>query len=87
MGQIIYFMYYTHMDLVCMKLQDRKKAYEMFRDIERTLRAKAPDLYQRTATFPYLRVSRKMQYLNIRWCNKPVIMALDLARKVLGRTT
>ena len=85
MGQMIYFMYYTHMDLVCMKLKDRKKAYEMFRSIERKLRTTSPELYQRVNVFPYLRASRAVKYLNIRWGNRLFVAGLNYARRLLRR--
>ena len=47
MEQMIYFMYYTHMDLVCMKLSDRKKAYKMFRELDESLKARAGALSPR----------------------------------------
>ena len=85
MGQMIYFMYYTHMDLVCMKLKDRKKAYEMFRSIERKLRTTSPELYQRVNVFQYLRASRAVKYLNIRWGNRLFVAGLNYARRLLRR--
>ena len=85
MGQMIFLMYFTHMDLVCVKLRDRKRAYEMFTAIERDLREKAPDLYERTNAFSYLRVTRALHYRNLRRGNTPVIMALDVAKKLAGR--
>jgi hypothetical protein len=85
MGQMIYFMYYTHMDLVCMKLQDRKKAYTMFRDLDESLRDRAPELYIRVDVFPYLRVTRRLHYLNIRMGNKAFVTAMNLAKRILRR--
>lgn len=85
MGQMIYFMYYTHMDLVCMKLQDRKKAYTMFRDLDESLRDRAPELYIRVDVFPYLRVTRRLYYLNIRMGNKAFVTAMNLAKRILRR--
>ena len=85
MGQMIYFMYYTHMDLVCMKLQDRKKAYTMFRNLDESLRDRAPELYIRVDVFPYLRVTRRLHYLNIRMGNKAFVTAMNLAKRILRR--
>lgn len=85
MGQMIYFMYYTHMDLVCMKLQDRKKAYTMFRDLDESIRDRAPELYIRVDVFPYLRVTRRLHYLNIRMGNKAFVTAMNLAKRILRR--
>lgn len=86
MGQMIYFMYYTHMDLVCMKLSDRKRAYTMFRDLDTSLRERAPELYIRVSVFPYLRVTRRLHYLNIRVGNKAFVSAMNLARRILRRS-
>ena len=85
MGQMIHLMYYTHMDLVCVKLRDRKRAYDMFTSIERHLRETAPELYERTEAFSYLRVTRALRYRNLRLGNRAVIMALDAAKKLTGR--
>ena len=86
MGQMIYFMYYTHMDLVCMKLSDRKKAYNMFRELDESLKKRAPELYIRVAVFPYLRVTRRLHYLNIRAGNKAFVGAMNLAKRILRRS-
>lgn len=85
MGQMIYFMYYTHMDLVCMKLKDRKKAYEMFRSIEHKLRTTSPELYERVSAFPYLRATRAVHYLNVRRGNRLFVAGLNLARRFFRR--
>ena len=85
MGQMIYFMYYTHMDLVCMKLQDRKQAYVMFRDLDRSLRRRAPELYRRVDAFSYLHATRALRYLNIRTGNRVVVRALALAKRFVRR--
>ena len=86
MEQMIYFMYYTHMDLVCMKLSDRKKAYQMFRELDESLKKRAPELYIRVAVFPYLRVTRRLRYLNIRAGNKAFVGAMNLAKRILRRS-
>ena len=86
MEQMIYFMYYTHMDLVCMKLSDRKKAYNMFRELDESLKKRAPELYIRVAVFPYLRVTRRLRYLNIRAGNKAFVGAMNLAKRILRRS-
>ena len=85
MGQMIYFMYYTHMDLVCMKLQDRKKAYAMFRELDESLKRRAPELYIRVSVFPYLRVTRALRYLNIRVGNRAFVTAMNVAKRILRR--
>ena len=85
MGQMIYFMYYTHMDLVCMKLQDRKQAYKMFRDLDQSLQKRAPDLYRRVDVFSYLHATRKLRYLNIRMGNRVVVRAIALAKRFVRR--
>ena len=85
MGQMIYFMYYTHMDLVCMKLQDRKKAYAMFRALDESLKRRAPELYIRVSVFPYLRVTRALRYLNIRVGNRAFVTAMNVAKRILRR--
>lgn len=85
MGQMIYFMYYTHMDLVCMKLRDRKKAYTMFRELDEGLRERAPELYLRVSVFPYLRMTRRLRYLNLRVGNRAFVTAMNTAKRILRR--
>lgn len=85
MGLMIYFMYYTFMDLVCMKMRDRHKAYRIFKDFDRYLREAAPELYQRVDAFPYLHYSRKLGYLNIWLFNRLFVQAGIWARRLKGR--
>lgn len=82
MGLIIYLMYYTNMDLVCMKLKNRRDAYRHFKELDLHLKQAVPELYQRTNDFAYLRASRKLGYLNIRFFNKPFCVMLNLCRKL-----
>ena len=81
MGQMIYFMYYTHMDLVCMKMKNRRQSYLMFKEIDAELKRKAPDLYRRVDSFSYLHYSRKLGYLNIWLFNRPFVRAQNLAKR------
>lgn len=82
MGLLIYLMYYTATDLVCMKHPDRKAAYDTFKDLDGYLERKAPAVYRWVGDFPYVRVTRMLRYLNVRFCNRAVVFALDTLRRI-----
>ncbi len=82
---IFYFMYYSHIDIVCQKLKKRFKAYRMIRRFDKDLKKKAPDLYGKVSAFPYLRWSRRLGYLNVWLFNKPFSRMIDLGRRLRGR--
>lgn len=82
MGLMIYFMYYTYIDLVCMKMKDRHAAYRRIKTMDRDLKHTAPDLYRCVADFPYLRASRKLGYLNVWLFNKLFCAGLNLCRRL-----
>lgn len=81
MGLMIYFMYYTYIDLVCMKMKKRREAYKRIKAMERELKNDAPALYRRVNSFPYLRASRAIGYLNVLLFNKPFCAVLDFCRR------
>ena len=81
MGLMIYFMYYTFIDLVCMKMKDRSRAYHTFRSFDLYLKKTAPDLYDWVNDFPYLRATRHLGYLNIRFGTKALVTLLNFLRR------
>lgn len=82
MGLMIYYMYYTFIDLVCIKMKKRHEAYRIFKSFDRYLKSTAPDIYDMVGDFSYLRASRKLCYLNIWLFNKPFVWLLDFCRKL-----
>lgn len=85
MGLMIYFMYYTFMDLVCMKMKDRRQAYQIFKEFDQYLKRTTPDLYERVDVFSYLHYSRKLGYINIWMFNKPFVKIENIAKRIKGR--
>lgn len=82
MGLLIYLMYYTATDLVCMKHPDRKAAYDTFKDLDGYLKKRAPAVYRWVGDFPYVRVTRALGYINVRFGNRAVAFALDTLRRI-----
>ena len=82
---IFYFMYYSHIDIVCQKLKKRFKAYKTIKRFDRDLKKTAPDLYKKVSSFPYLRWSRRFGYLNVWLFNGPFSKAIDIGRRLRGR--
>lgn len=85
MSLLIYFMFYTHMDLVCNKLKDRRLAYRTIKDFDTYLKNTAPDLYRMVDVFPYIHFSRRLRYINVRFFNSFFTKLLVFARKVRGK--
>ncbi len=82
---IFYFMYYSHIDIVCQKLKKRFRAYRLIKKFDRGLKKTAPDLYEKVDAFPYLRYSRRLGYLNVWLFNKPFSRLIDLGRRLRAR--
>ena len=78
-------MFYTHMDLVCNKLKDRRLAYRTIKDFDTYLKNTAPDLYRMVDVFPYIHFSRRLSYINVRFFNSFFTKLLVFARKVRGK--
>ena len=85
MALMFYFMYYSHIDIVCQKFKKRFKAYRMIKKFDKNLKKKAPDLYKKVSAFPYLRWSRRLGYLNVWLFNKPFTKLVDLGRRLRAR--
>ena len=82
---IFYFMYYSHIDIVCQKLKKRHKAYKLIKTFDNGLKKTAPDLYEKVSVFPYLRWSRRLGFLNVWLFNKPFSRLIDLGRRLRAR--
>jgi len=70
MAHILYLMFHTHMELVCIRLPDRALAYRSIRDFDAWLRQTAPDLWEKVDAYPYMHYSRKLKFLNVRYFNR-----------------
>ena len=82
---IFYFMYYSHIDIVCQKYKKRFRAYRMIKKFDKNLKKTAPDLYDKVSVFPYLRWSRRLGFLNVWLFNRPFSSMIDLGRRLRGK--
>ncbi len=82
MALMFYFMYYSHIDIVCQKMRKRHQAYTLIKRFDRNLKKTAPDLYAKVSAFPYLRYSRKLGYLNVWLFNRLFSAAINAARRL-----
>ena len=85
MSLMFYFMFYSHVDLVCQKMKDRRRAYKLIKSFDGDLKKCAPDLYGKVSAFPYVRYSRKLGYLNVRYFNRLFSAAINAGRRFRGK--
>ena len=81
MAYILYLMFHTHMELVCIRLPDRELAYRSIRELDAWLRETAPDIWEMVGAYPYMRYSRKLRFLNVRWFNRLFLKLGALVRR------
>lgn len=82
---ILYLMFHTHMELVCIRLPDRKLAYRRIRELDAWLREMAPDLWERVDAYPYMHYSRKLKFWNVRVFNRLFLALGGLVRRGAAR--
>ena len=78
---ILNMMYHTHMELVCIRLPDRKLAYERIRELDAWVKKTAPELWEMMDAYSYMRYSRKLRFLNVRYFNRLFLALGRLVRK------
>lgn len=81
MAYILYLMFHTHMELVCIRLPDRKLAYRSIKELDAWLKETAPDLWQQVGSYPYMHYSRKLKFLNVRYFNRLFLALGALVRR------
>lgn len=80
-AQIAQFMYYTHLNLIRNNRKNRLNAYKNLVKLESHVKDVAPELYTRLASYPYLRQSRKINYINILAFDKSFFKIVDYRQK------
>ena len=75
----------THFHLISNVWKKRGQAYKLSRDFIKYLKKADKEIYQAAMEYPYIRIGKRLGYLNVLLCNKLYLKMLDLGVKVKGR--
>lgn len=78
-------MIYTHVNIVCVQLKNRKQAYNQIKELDCYIRGKDLELYQEFQKIPYIHFSKKMAYLNVRYFYKFFSVLIEVGRNIKRR--
>ena len=62
---MIYYMLYTHCNLLCIESQNRHRAFREIRALDDWIRDRSPEVYAFGCRIPCLRISRRLGYRNV----------------------
>lgn len=77
---VIGYMVHTHCHLLCMESPGRRRAYRELRAFDLWVRCSAPEVYRSTAALPWLRLSRRLGYLNVLFLSRRSVSLLSSLR-------
>ncbi len=82
---MIYYMLYTHCNLLCVYNPNRRRAYRGVRELEAWIRGRAPEVYALGGRIPYLQLSRRLGYRNVLLLDRRAVHLLTELRHRLHR--
>ena len=85
MARIVRFTYYTHLDLLCKKMKNKRLARRTIRELDAHVRQVSPHLYEMLAAYPYLAASRKLGFLNVSFLDPLFTAFVELRQKLKNR--
>ena len=75
-------MIYTFFTIVCIQIKDKKLAYKTFKEFDTYLKNTNTELYNSSNLYGYIRYSRKLKFLNVRYFMNLFIKIINFVRKV-----
>jgi hypothetical protein len=82
---VIGYMVHTHCQLLSTGSRGRRRAYRALRAFDGWVRSAAPEVYRSTAALPYLRLSRRLGYLNVLLLSRRSLSLLSSLRLAVLR--
>ena len=83
--KIIATMLYTHVNIVCFQLKDKRQAFRRIKALDKHLKKNDSILYVEFKKNPYIKYSSKIGYINVLLFNRFFIHLLNLAQKIKRR--
>ena len=81
---MIYYMLYTHCNLLCIDHPGRRHAFREIRELEAWIKSRAPEVYALGERIPYLQLSRRLGYRNVLLLDRRAVHLLMTLRRQKG---
>lgn len=78
-------MIYTFFTIVCIKVNDKKLAYQTFKKFDACLKNTSQELYETSNIYSELKYSRMLKFINVRFFMNTFMRFLNIVRKVRYR--
>lgn len=83
--KIIATMLFTHVNIICFQLRNKKEAFSRIRKLDKYLKENDKILYAEFKKNPYIKYSLKIKYINVLFFNDLFVCLLNLAKKIKRR--
>lgn len=78
-------MIYTFFTIVCVQIKDKKLAYKTFKEFDTYLKNTNKELYESSNSYGYIKYSRKLKFINVRFFMNLFMRTINFVRKVRYR--